>query len=128
MALVSVGPLIAQGKTFTTYGSGGRPVNSTAFTPSATRDTFVSYSITTSAQITLAGGATSTATLQTSPDGSSWTTVAQTSSGLTGTVIVGVSITNTQVGILSCIVPAGYQVRITSSGTTSFTAGQEVQL
>lgn len=128
MALSEIGPLIPPGKTFTTYGSGGRPVNSTAFTPSSTRDTYVSYTITLSAQITLTGGGTSTATLQTSPDGSAWTTVSQTSVGLTGTVLVGVAITNTQIGVLTCIVPANYQARITSSGTTSFTAGQEVQL
>lgn len=115
-------------RAFSILGSGGRPVNSTAFTLSASQDTFVSYSITVSAQITLLGGATSTATLQTSPDGTTWTSVSQVSAGITGTVLVGIAITNSQIGILTAIVPAGYQTRIVSSGTTSFTLGEEVQI
>lgn len=115
-------------KVFSTLGAGGRPVNSTAFTPSSSRDTFVSYSISCSAQITLIGGSTSTATLQTSPDGTTWTPVSQTSSGITGTVLVGITVTNTQVGLLSTVVPASYQCRIVSSGTTAFVIGAEVQI
>lgn len=128
MAIVNYGPLLAANRAFTTYGAAGRPVNSTGFTPGATRDAFVAYSVSCSAQITLLGGATSTATLQTSPTGSVWTDVAQTSSGITGTVLVGITVTNTQVGLLSTIVPAGYQARIVSSGTTSFVNGVEVLL
>lgn len=128
MAIVNYGPLFPANRVFSTLGSGGRPVNSTAFTPNATRDTYVSYSVSCSAQITLLGGGTSTATLQTSPTGSVWTDVAQTSSGITGTVLVGITVTNTQVGLLSTIVPAGYQARIVSSGTTAFVNGAEVQL
>lgn len=115
-------------KAFSTLGAGGRPVNSTSFTPNASRDTYVSYSITLSAQITLLGGGTSTADLQTSPTGSVWTSVSQASVGITGAVLVGVAITNTQISVLTAIVPAGYQARIVSSGTTSFTVGEEVQL
>lgn len=127
MSLVTLA-LQIPAKIFTNYGSGGRPVNSTAFTPSTTRDTYISYSIQTSSQITLIGGTTGTGTLQTSPDGTTWTTVAQTSNTFSGAVLVGIAITSAQIGVVTCIVPATYQVRIVPTGTISFTCGQEVQL
>lgn len=128
MGIVNYGPLFPANRVFNALGAAGRPVNSTAFTPNATRDTAVYYYISLSASLTLIGGATSTATLQISPTGSVWTDIGPTSTGITGAVIVGVNITNTQVGLLSGIVPAGYQARIVSTGTTSFVSGQEVNL
>lgn len=125
MGFTSVRPPIV----VTTYGSGGRPVNSTAFTPNALRDTFVSYSLSSTATITLAGGATNTAILETSPDGTTWTSINEYSSGLTGTLIIGVTINNAQISPVVGIVPAGFQCRIrTSVGTVTFLMGQEVQL
>lgn len=89
------------------------------FIPSSTRDAFVSYSVTVTAQISLTAGQTGSVFLEISPNGSFWTTVGQFINGNTGALTLGLALTNTQSGQLSAIVPAGYQARLRTSGTAT---------
>lgn len=109
-----------------------RSLNS-AFRPSTTRNILASYSIETAAQITISGGQSITVYLEISADGSTgWTEISRISNGNSGTLIVGVSLTQTLAQSLVGTIPAGYYARIRSSATGSATAtyrsGQETAL
>lgn len=94
------------------------------------RDCFVSYSVQITSSITLSGGQSGSVTLQTSPNNSTWTTIATQINNNTGTVVLGFATNNVQSGSLTGFVPAGYYVRMSTSGTSSFAwqSGMEVQL
>lgn len=106
-----------------------RSLNS-VFIPSATRNTLVNYSVDISATLSLAAGQTGTVFLEISADGSTgWTEISRFSNGNTGTLTIGLNITQTATGTLTGTVPAGYSVRLrtASSGTPTYTyrSGQE---
>lgn len=106
-----------------------RSLNS-AFVPSSTRPAFVNYTVDISATITLTGGQTGTVFLETSPDNSTWTTILSGTSGNTGALTIGLSLTSTGTVTLSGYVPANYYTRIRTANTTgtpgfSYRSGSE---
>lgn len=106
-----------------------RSLNS-AFVPSSTRPAFVTYSVEISASLTLTGGQTGTVYLETSPDNSAWTEVARISNGNTGTLAVGIAITQAMTGTLTGFVPTNYYARLrtqnnTGSPTITYRSGAE---
>jgi len=94
------------------------------------RSAFVCYSVEISSSITITGGQSGTVTLQTSPDNITWTTQDTQTNNNTGTVVIGISTTNTQTAVLTGFVKYGYWVKIVSTGTSTFTYknGAEVLL
>lgn len=98
------------------------------FQPSATKATWVSYSISISCAMTLGGGQTSTVELRSDTSATPTTVRATAANGNSGTLIVGVAITNAQTLPLSHLVPAGHNVRLVSSGscTVSLVSQTEV--
>lgn len=94
------------------------------------RDAFVSYSVQITSNLTLSGGQSGTVNLQTSPDNSTWTTIATQINNNTGALTLGLSTSNVQSGSLTGFVPAGYYVRMATSGTSTmvYVSGMEVQL
>lgn len=91
----------------------------------------LSYAVTIAASITLSGGQTGTVIMEQSPDGTnSWVELSRISNGSTGSVVVGISMTDTKTMLLRGIVYPGYYVRLrtVSSGSPSYTfvIGQEL--
>lgn len=106
-----------------------RSLNS-SFVPSSTRPAFVTYSVEISASLTLTGGQTGTVYLETSPDNSAWTEVARISNGNTGTLAVGIAITQAMTGTLTGFIPTNYYARLrtqnnTGSPTITYRSGAE---
>lgn len=108
----------------------------TCFQVSASRDSFVTYAVDVSTTLSLSGGQTGTVYLRTYTN-SSCTTGAQELArfvnGNTGTLTVGLNITQNATGTITGIAPAGAWVRLdteNTTGTPTFTArpGQEVLL
>lgn len=99
----------------------------TAFQISASQDAIVSYGVDIAATLTLTGGATGTVTLQYADNSGMSTnlvTVQSTANGNTGTLTIGLSLTQTSTGSLSGFIPAGKYVRLATAntvGTPSFT-------
>lgn len=112
-----------------------RTLNS-CFQVSASRDTFVTYAVDVSTTLSLSGGQTGTVYLRTYTN-SSCTTGAQELArfvnGNTGTLTIGLNITQNATGTLTGIAPAGTWLRLdteNTAGAPTFTArpGQEVLL
>lgn len=108
-----------------------RPVNGTSFQISTTRATIVSYSVTHTIALTLVlSSGSSTVFLETSANGTTWTTLS--AAGYSDGVTVAVALTKSVVNNVQAVIPAGNFVRLrtvtTGGGSASFTAGQEVQL
>ncbi len=108
----------------------------TAFQISSTRDAMVSYGVDIAATLTLTGGATGTLFLEYA-DNSGFTTnvvtVNNTANGNTGTLTVGLSLTQTATATVCGVIPASKYVRLrtaNTTGTPTFTwrSGQEVLL
>lgn len=106
----------------------------TCYQVSATRDAFVSYSVDIATSLSLTAGQQGTVYLRTYTN-STCTTGAQELmrfvNGQTGTLTIGLALTQNVTGTLSGIVPAGawvQQVSENNTGTPTFTArpGQEV--
>jgi len=110
-----------------TMGSASRSLNS-AFQVSTTKDAFVYYTVQISAAMTLGGGQTGTVFLETSPDNSVWTEAGRLTNGNTGTLVIGVAITNNNVFQVSAFVPVSYYVRLRTTGTATinYISGQEM--
>lgn len=111
------------------------PLN-TAAQISATRDVSVSYAVDIACTLTLTGGQAGTVILEYADDSAFMTNVVEvcrTSNGNTGTLTIGLSLTQTATGAVSGIIPAGKYRRlrtVNTTGTPTFTArpGQEVTL
>ena len=108
-----------------------RSLNSAAYQISATRDALALYSVQIAATISLTTGQSGTVSLQmSSTSGGTYATVNSCSNGNTGSLTLGLNITQTQLTVLAAFVPAGYYVKLVSSGTATNTmvAQQEVLL
>ena len=113
------------------FSTPSRALNSSAFQISPSRDALVFYSISIAATISLTTGQTGTVTLQMSPtSGGTYTTIGTLTNGNTGTLTIGLNLTQTQSAVLSCVIPAGYYVKLVSTGTATNTivSQQEVLL
>lgn len=103
----------------------------TCFQPSATRDSVVTYSVDIAATLSLTGGQTGTVFLRTYTDASCTTGAQEISrfvNGNTGTLTIGLNITQNATGAISGMIPAGAYARIDTTGTATFTyrSAQEV--
>ncbi len=100
----------------------------TAFQASTTRDSEVKYSVSISCTISLSGGQSGTVSLQTSPDNVTFTEVGRFTNTNTGALTIGLSLTNNNAGQITAFVPAGYYVKLVSTGTGTITyvSGQEM--
>lgn len=104
-------------KSFTTPA---RTLN-TAYQPSASKDTYISVTVDVGATLSLTGGQTGTVTLEYADDSGITTnvkTVQSSVNGNTGTLTVGLSLTQTATCSLNGIIPAGKFVRIRTTNTT----------
>lgn len=127
----SIAPLI-QARSF---ANPTRTLNS-AFQISSTRDAMVSYTVDIGATISLTSGQAGTVTLQYADDSGQTTnvkTVQSSVNGNTGTLTLGLNLTQTVTAILAGIIPAGKYVKLVTANTTgspsfSWRAGQEVLL
>lgn len=101
----------------------------TSYRLSLYRDAMVTYSVQIASTLNLTAGQNGTALLQISPDNATWTTVATQINNNNGSLTLGLT-TNTQSTNLTGFVPATYYVRISTSGTSTFTwmSGQQVLL
>lgn len=115
--------------------SASRTLNS-CFQISSTRDVLANYSVDIAATLSLTGGMTGTVFLEIYSDSGCTTGTQELSrfvNGNTGTLTIGLNITQNATGGLTGYVPAGSYVKIrtaNTAGTPTFTyrSGQEVQL
>lgn len=92
----------------------------TAYQPSTSRFVSVSCSVNITSTLSLTGGQSGTVTLQTSPDGTTYTTMATATNNNTGSLTIGLNTSQAQAGDLVATVPPGYFYKIVSSGTSTF--------
>lgn len=107
-----------------------RSLNSN-FQASTTRDSLCIYSADIAATLSLTAGQMGTIFLETSADGSTnWTELSRFSNGNTGTLTIGLNLTQTVTAELSGYVPAGYYIRLrtTGTGTITYRAGRELMM
>jgi len=108
-----------------------RTLNAAGSILSATKPTWVSYSITHTVALTLVtlNGA-SNVYLEISPNNTTWTTISQ--AGFSDGVAVAVAITKNQTNNIQGYIPANYYYRIrsvvTGGGSATFANGQEVTI
>lgn len=115
--------------------SASRSLNS-VFQPNSTRDTLVNYSVDIACTLTLTTGQSGTVFLEIASNSGFTSNVQELArfvNGNTGTLAIGLSLTQNVTGTLSGYVPAGYYVRLrtaNNTGTPTFTyrSGQEVLL
>lgn len=118
-----------------TFTNPTRSLN-TAFQVSATQDSQVAYTVNVAATLSLTSGATGTVLLEYADDSGFTTNVVtvQTSvNGNTGTLAIGLGLTQTGTASLSGMIPAGKYAKLVTAntaGTPTFTMGnaQEVLL
>lgn len=125
-------PTVVTAKSFS---NSSRSLN-TAFQISVTRDSAVSYGVDVSATLSLVTGQTGTVALQYADDSGFTTNVVTVNSavnGNTGTLAIGLGLTQLTTVTVSGIIPAGKYVRLATANTTgtptfTFRSAQEVQL
>src|SRR5215510_1217042 len=92
----------------------------TAFQPSATKDAMVSYSVDIACTLSLTTGATGTVFLEICPNSAFSANVQELGrfvNGNTGTLTLGLNLTQNVTGCVSGFVPAGYYVRLRTANT-----------
>lgn len=117
------------------FSVASRSLNS-AFQVSATRDCVASYSVDIAATISLVTGQVGTVSLQYADNSGMSTnlvTVNSATNGNTGSLTIGLNLTQTGTVTLSGIIPAGKYVRLLTANTTgtptfTYRSGQEVLL
>lgn len=111
-------------------GNGARSLN-TPFQPNAGGKTLVIYSVRVAAAVSIAGGALGRVELRCDASNPPTTSRCRVAGGLTGTVVVGVTMTDTTEGVLSYIVPAGHYVSLVTvneTGTPTYTLTQQYEI
>lgn len=98
----------------------GRSLN-TAFIPDVNRTCSVVYTVRIQTSTTIAGGTNGQVDLQISPDNVSYTTVASTSSGIGGGLILGIAITQDIRDSVTAVIAPNTYVKLTTSGTGTIT-------
>lgn len=97
------------------------------------RDAFVSYSIQITANLSISGGQSGTCNLQISKDNGvtdPYKTIATQINNNLGTLIIGVNTINVQSGSLTGFCPAGYYIKLVTTGSAAFLyiSGMEVAI
>ena len=100
----------------------------TAFQPSATRPVLCIYTVQIAAAFSLTSGQTGTVQFLSDSSNPPVTVRNVTSSGLSGSLTVGLNMTNTQQAVIVYLVPAGDFVKLVSSGTATITLVQQVEV
>lgn len=109
-----------------TFATSTRSLN-TAFQVSATKAAMVTYTVDIGATLSLTSGETGTVTLQYADDSGFTTnvkTVQSSANGNTGTLAIGLGLTQTSTASLTGIIPAGKYVKLVTAntaGTPTFT-------
>lgn len=101
-----------------------RPINSATFTPSATLQAMITYTIQISCTATIGGTASGQILLQYSTNaGSSWVDAGTIKNSNTVSLAIALNLVNIQVASITAIVPAGALCRMapTTAGTTTIT-------
>lgn len=114
-----------------TPASNSRTIGGTAFQPSSTRPTFVSYSARVVSTISLVAGQAGRVELRSDSSNPPATVRARVAGGISGTLSVGLVVSDTAEGPLSYIVPAGHYVQLVSVnevGTPTFTLPAQVEI
>lgn len=93
-------------------------VASTSYQPSLSRDVKVDVPVSVACALSLSGGTTGQFNFQTSPDNSTWTTKTTFGCANTGSLTIGLNITNTNIGSLNWTVQKGNYYRITTTTST----------
>lgn len=102
--------------------------NPAGFQLSATKDAFVFYSVRATPALSLTSGQNSLVKLQISANGTSgWQDVTNQEGGISGTLVVGLGITNANGGMIGGFVPKGWYARLLGTGVAAtFQSGQEI--
>lgn len=109
----------------------------TGFLVSSTRDAEAHYSITINTTVSLSGNATGYVALEIAPTNSAtagdWVEVGRTPSGQSGTLVIGLTLSQIGGGQIGAIIPAGYYAKLRSVNTAgtptyNYNSGQEVLL
>lgn len=116
-------------KPFKTITNVTRSLNA-SYTPSSTYDTFCTYSVDVVSTFTLTGSTDGTLYLETSTNGTTWTTLGVAKLSIGGGLVLGVSLSVTNTLTVSSFIPKGNLARLRTSGSSSFTYqfGQETQI
>lgn len=101
------------------YNLASRTLNS-AFQPSTTHDCIVIYYVQITSSLSLTGGQSGSVELQTSPTNSVYTNTGTNTNNNTGSLTIGLSTAQVQTAGLISYVPAGYYVKLVTSGTSTF--------
>lgn len=103
-----------------------RSLNS-VFTPNASKWVEAKYVISMSAALTLSGGQTGTVQLMTDGTGTPTTVCDDVSIGNSGSLVIGVAITNAQTVSVKCHVKPGDKVRLVTSGGATISLVRSVE-
>lgn len=110
------------------FSNSSRSLNSN-FIISNDRDAICTYTFSFTNSTTLGGGTSGRVDAQTSSNGTTFTTQASAGNGLGGGIIIGIAVTATNIIPVTIYVPAGFTVRLASSGSgASFVSAMEVLL
>lgn len=102
-----------------TYNLSARTLNS-AFQPSTTHDCIVIYYVQITSTLSLSGGQSGSVQLQTSPTNSVYTNTGTNTNNNTGSLTIGLNTAAVQTACLVSYVPAGYYVKLVTSGASAF--------
>lgn len=102
----------------------------TNFTPNGSKGTWLCYTVSISSNLTLTGGQTGSVSLLSDLSSTPTTERARISNGNSGTLVIGIAITNLQVGTICYLCPPGHNVRLVNTGTAtvSIVAQNEVEI
>lgn len=118
------------------FANPGRSLNGSAFQISSTRDAVVSYSVDVACTLSLTSGQQGTVYLRYADDSGFSTNITEVCrfvNGNTGTLTIGLNLTQNATGTLSGVIPAGKYVKLvtennTGSPTFTYRRAQEVLL
>ncbi len=87
---------------------------------SSTKPAMVSYSIETSAALSLTAGQTAKVVLSVSSTvGGTYVPICSYKNGNTGTLVIGLNTASVVGGTVSALIPAGYYIKLDTTGTTA---------
>ena len=112
----------------TSIGASDRSLN-TAYQISTTKYSEISMTVSVPATLTLAGGQTTSAILEWSPNGTTgWTYASQVTTGNTGTLAIGLNVTNTPSAPHTTRLEPGqyWRIRTTGPGTVTIVGGEQI--
>lgn len=110
-----------------TASTPSRSLNSN-FTPSSTNAVYACYTISIGCSISLAGSCSGDVELRSDTNSTPTTVRSKTSMALGGTLVIGLTLTNTQEVPVCYLVPPNHNVRLVSSGTATISISQQSEV